>query len=406
MSRRKKKFFSLYRWRHLFKEVVDLRKLPSVARTEYLRDNLGMIQRDPGCDVAIKSGISWLCTAQDNNACKDGGFADTYSLLSGWGASYPETTGYIIPTMIQYSHIMGNKEILNRARRMLDWLVSIQYPDGSFQGGAVDVKNKKPTVFNTGQILIGLANGVKEFGEEYRTPMRKAADWLVSVQDPDGCWRKYSSPFVVPGDKAYDTHVAWGLLEAEKVDPGRNYAESAMANVSWAITQQQPNGWFQNCDLTMPDQPLTHTLAYVLRGIIEAYLFSHNQKLLDASCLTANSLLDTMEKDGYIAGRFFKDWQPAQDWVCMTGTAQIAICWFLLYQITGESKFKEAAFVANRFVRRRMKVDGSPFMLGGIKGACPVNGAYGAYSYLNWACKFFVDANILENEIRSSNATR
>jgi hypothetical protein len=285
---------------------------------------------------------------------------------------------------------------------MMDWLVSIQFADGSFQGGVIDAEIRQSTVFNTGQILLGLAAGVDEFGDDYRASMRKAADWLLSVQDSDGCWRKFSSPFVVAGEKAYDTHVAWGLLEADKVDPGRNYAQAALANVHWALTQQIPNGWFQNCDLNLPQQPLTHTLGYVLRGLSEAYLFSPDPALLQAIRLTADALLGTMQPDGYIAGRFYSDWQPAADWVCLTGTVQIAICWLLLYQITGEEKYQHAAFTANRYVRRRMNTNGPSYLRGGIKGAFPVSGAYGTYSLLNWACKFFVDANLLEEEMRSS----
>ena len=146
----------------------------------------------------------------------------------------------------------------------------------------------------------------------------------------------------------------------------------------------------------MPERPLTHTLGYVLRGVTEAYLFSPDPEFLKASCLTANALLGVMKEDGYIAGRFFENWQPADHWVCLTGIVQIAICWLLLYQITGDVAYRDAAILANRYVRRRMSVNGPPYMPGGIKGAYPVNGHYGTYSYPNWACKFFIDSNILE----------
>ena len=66
--------------------------------------------------------------------------------------------------------------------------------------------------FNTGQILLGLAAGVAEFGDQYRESMEQAAQWLVDTQDPDGCWRKHSTPFAKAGEKAYETHVSWGLF--------------------------------------------------------------------------------------------------------------------------------------------------------------------------------------------------
>jgi len=48
-----------------------------------------------------------------------------------------------------------------------------------------------------------------------------------------------------------------------------------------------------------------------------------------------------------------------------------------------------------------MKSEGPPETRGGIKGSFPIFGQYGTYQYLNWACKFFVDANMLEREIRA-----
>ena len=47
--------------------------------------------------------IDWLCRAQDHSASADGGVARDYSLIHGWATSYPETTGYIIPTFLAYS---------------------------------------------------------------------------------------------------------------------------------------------------------------------------------------------------------------------------------------------------------------------------------------------------------------
>ena len=201
---------------------------------------------------------------------------------------------------------------------------------------------------------------------------------------------------MIPGPKTYHAHVAWGLMEADRIVPGRRYGEAALAHIRWVLSHQKPNGWFKNCDLNMPERPLTHTLGYVLRGVTEAYLFSPDPEFLKASCLTANALLGVMKEDGYIAGRFFENWQPADHWVCLTGTVQIAICWLLLYQITGDVAYRDAAILANRYVRRQMSVNGPPYMRGGIKGAYPVNGHYGTYSYPNWACKFFIDSNILE----------
>jgi hypothetical protein len=382
-------------------EVADVGTLPEAARREYLKDRSGLPLRDPGVEQAIDCGIKWLCLAQDKSISHDGGVAELYSLIDGWGPSYPETTGYIVPTMIDYARLRSDNDARVRAKNMLDWLVSIQFSDGSFQGGNIFAKPRVSTVFNTGQILLGLAAGVREFGDEYLEPMRRAGDWLVAVQDSDGCWRKFESPFVEPGEKTYSSHVAWGLLEAARIEPNRKYAEAALANVRWVLSQQTANGWFQKCCLDDPDNPLTHTLAYAWRGVLEAYLFARDAEFLKAAQKTANGVLKTLRRDGFIPGRIDEEWQGAVEWACLTGSVQIAHCWLLLYRLTDEERYRDAAYVVNRYVRQRMQVSGPPEIVGGIKGAFPVDGAYCDYNYINWACKFFVDSNILEREIRN-----
>jgi hypothetical protein len=282
---------------------------------------------------------------------------------------------------------------------MLDWLTSLQFAEGGFQGGMILEQPVVPVVFNTGQILIGLAGGVGSFGEAYRDSMIRAADWLISVQDVDGCWRRHGSPFAKVGEKAYDTHVAWGLFEAARIEPGRGYAEAAMTNVRWALSLQQSNGWFDRCCLTNPSQPLTHTVGYVLRGVIEAYRFTRETYLLGACLRTADGLLSALDPQGFLPGRLQADWKPAVRWACLTGTAQIAVCWLMLYAETGREAYLDAACRANRYVRRTVNVNGPLDIRGGVKGSFPVDGTYNAYQYLNWACKFMIDANLLERAV-------
>lgn len=396
----------LYRIRRTIYEAKLFQNLPNTAKIEYLKDHLRLPRQDIGIDEAIDCGVKWLSLAQDKSSSADGGVSEFYSLITGWGPSYPETTGYIIPTMLEYASRTSNVTIRNRAKRMLDWLVSIQFLDGSFQGGNIYAQPCVPTDFNTGQILLGLAAGVKEFGDEYREPMKRAADWLVTVQDDDGAWRKYNSPFVSSGEKTYLTHVAWGLLEAARLESTHQYAEAGLAHVRWALRHQLPNGWFRNCCLTDSEQPLTHTLAYALRGVLEAYRFSDDLSFLCAGAKTADSLLRVMRADGFIPGRLSEKWQGTVHWACLTGTVQIAHCWLMLYQFTDDVRYRNAGFIANRYVRRLMQTSGAPEKVGGIKGAFPIDGAYHHYNYINWGCKFFVDSHMLEKKIRSEDKAR
>jgi hypothetical protein len=387
---------------HLMRTRLEYLCVPPVGRAECRDDVRGVAAQnpDPGIETAINEGIAWLGRAQDFSPSADGGVASHYHLRTGWGTSYPEITGYVIPTMLAYAWRREDERARLRAKRMLDWLASIQLAEGGFQGGRMGMTPVIPVTFNTGQILLGLASGEREFGG-YGEAMCRAADWLVRTQDPDGCWRKYPSPFTITGEKTYDTHVAWGLLEAARLRPGKPYAQAALANVNWALRWQRENGWFAKCCVSEPARPLAHTLGYVLRGIIEAYRFTHDEAFLKAASKCANGLLMALRDDGFLPGRLYPNWRGAVRWACLTGSVQTALCWLLLYQETGEVRYRDAAYATNQYVRRTMRVDRRPETRGAIKGSSPIYGGYMAYQYPAWACKFFVDANILERTVRA-----
>jgi hypothetical protein len=384
------------------KKLADFQRLPAAAKAAVRRDRDGLdTVPDPGIDATIAAALDWLGQAQDNSAPRDGGVARHYSLVTGWSASYPETTGYIVPTLIEQARLRNDPALLERARRMLDWLVSIQFPNGGFQGGTIGQEPRVPVTFNTGQILLGLAAGVAEFGDAYRPAMTKAADWLAATQDEDGCWRRFPTPFASKNDKSYETHVAWGLLEAARLDPARNWGDAGLTQVRWAIGRQRLNGWMADCCLEEPHQPLTHTLGYALRGILEAWRFSRDQTFLEAGTRLAEGLLGCLDrrKSGWLAGRLTAEWKPAVDWVCLTGSVQVAHCWLMLYQDTGDAKWLDAARLVNGFVRRTVAVGGPAERRGAVQGSFPVDGDYGTFEYLNWAAKFFIDANELERTV-------
>jgi squalene-hopene cyclase-like protein len=387
----------------LFDPRRDDRKLTALAREARRRDREGLPQHDPGSDAVIEEGIVWLGRAQDCSASADGGVARDYSLLNGWSTSYPETTGYIVPTVLDFARSRGDRGARDRARRMLDWLVSIQLQGGGFQGGRIEATPVVPVTFNTGQILLGLAAGEQEFGG-YREAMHRAADWLVATQDPDGCWRKHPTPFAEPGEKVYETHVAWGLFEAERVAPGRGYGNAGLRNVRWALTRQRENGWFSDNCLLDPIRPLTHTIGYALRGVIEAHRLSGEPVFLEAARRTADALLGAIGPDGRLAGRLDASWEPSAPYVCLTGSVQIAHCLLMLYLVTGNVAYRDKAYALNAYVRRTIDVTGAPETRGGVKGSFPVDGSYGRYEYLNWAVKFTIDANVLERDVRARDA--
>jgi hypothetical protein len=392
---------SVRNWRAGQLEKKLRSSLQPYARSLLQSDESLALGEDRGAAACVRETTDWLLRAQEHSATADGGVARHFSLVEGWGASYPETTGYIVPTLIEGGEISGDQRLIDSAKRMLDWLVSIQFPDGGIQGGVIGELPRVPVTFNTGQVLIGLAVGARRFGEpRYLDAMHRAASWLRDSQDADGCWRRFSTPFAKGGDKAYETHVSWGLFEAARVDSAQGYGEAGLRQVTWALSCQRTNGWFENCCLSDNQRPLTHTIGYVLRGLLEAHRWQQSDEILDACRRTAKPLIGCMDHEGRLPARLDSNWQAAAAYVCLTGTVQIAICWMMLYEFTGDESYLAAARRATRFVRRTIVIGVHPGVDGAVRGSFPVSGDYGRFQFLNWAAKFTIDANRKELSLK------
>jgi prenyltransferase beta subunit len=357
----------------------------------------------------LAAAAEWLCNAQD--ATPDGGVARSYSLIynqyfgkKGWFASYPETTGYIIQTFFDYAKFSGVRSFFDRAVKMADWEIQIQLDNGSVQGGMIGEK-PTPAIFNTGQVIFGWTRAFEETNDgKYLDAAVRAGEFLMANQEGDGSWRKNLSDYISSNMPfcSYNTRSAWALYVVGLCAKREDFIESSLKNIKFTLTQQLENGWFSNNCLSKPDQPLLHTIAYCIRGILEVAVLSSDDNLKRSAQLAADALLEKQQPDGGLAGRFDKNWQPTVEWNCLTGDAQISIIWSRLYQITGDNKYLNAAEKANNYLMSRQIIcPENKALNGGITGSYPINGDYGKYEILNWAVKFFMDAVLLHLKIFS-----
>lgn len=345
----------------------------------------------------LDAAISWLKHAQD--VTSNGGVAQTYLVKSRrWAPSYPETTGYIIPTFYRYATLTGDDDARQRARRMADWEIDIQHPTGGVLAGALG-DSDQPTVFNTGQVIFGWVRAYEEEQDErYRTAAVKAADWLIGIMDDDGCWRKFGSPMTGKQINTYNTRSAWSLARVFNITGEKRYLEAAVRNAEWAMTQRNEAGWLaQNC-LQDNSQPFTHTIAYAMRGLLEVGAAAEREDLIQAARVIGDAMIAALPANGFLPGRFNPQWQPTVKWSCLTGDCQLGINWGRLYQVTGEEKYKDATSRVLGFVKRTQKLEGEDCERGAIKGSHPVDGGYHPWQYPNWAPKFFADALMIDME--------
>ncbi len=346
---------------------------------------------------ALCLAIEWLLRAQYKML--NYGFG-SYRLTKGWTASYPETTGYIISTLLNYAKKKNESQICECCYNGSNWLIEIQKSTGGWQGQTVN-ENRPEVVFNTGQIIRGLID-VYEYSkdEKYLESAIKAGNWLCSIQEENGSWVKNAFMNVA---RVYDSYVAAPLVKLFLITDDIKYKNAAIKNIEWIINNKQhSNGWFEDCDNTIKhnDRPILHTIAYTIDGLIETGILLNREDFIAAAKKPANKLLDIYSRDGYLYGRYNKDWEGSED-VILTGCAQMSINWMKLFKHTHNKAYLNAALQMNRQLFWVQWSNDCPVECarGAISGSFPIWGKYEPFSFPNWATKYFVDAILLEIEL-------
>ncbi|MFZ5568863.1 MAG: hypothetical protein ACOZF0_00555 [Thermodesulfobacteriota bacterium] len=371
------------------------------AKKEVSQDKQGGRQNDRSDRDHLLETINWLCRAQDSSP--DGGVARGYHatrwrgyLPRGWQASYPETTGYIIPTMLAASDHLNQPNLRDRAFRMADWEIDIQLPSGAVMGSVVTAR-PLPAVFNTGQVIFGwLAVFKLTNTEKYIKAAAKAADYLMQVQESDGAWRSGNSQYALSSSTVYNTRAAWALIELGLHMDHAGYVTAGRNNIEFALKRQKENGWFSDNCLSDPARPLLHTIVYATRGILESGMRLNENRYVNAALRTLDALCNCQREDGGIPGRLDEHWNAMVSWDCVTGDAQAAIAWLRANALTGDPKYRLASRKAIDFVKKTQNLrHPNPGIRGGVKGSFPFDGEYGRFEMLNWAAKFFCDALLM-----------
>lgn len=370
------------------------------------RDLFGKLKPAQKDDKHLQAAMEWLCKSQD--VTKFGGCAGIYTLEKGWTLPYPETTGYIIETFIEYSDLTNNTMYLDRAKRMGDWEISIQLSSGAVRGG-VGI-NEYPIVFNTGQVMLGwVALYKKTKISKYLDAATKASEWLVGNMDDDGKWSKNTYNKI---PHAYNVRVTWALLEVAKLKNDSNFYNAAVKNIRWVLAQAKHNAWFDFMGFTLEEKPLTHTIAYTLRGLLECSALVDEElskeireKVVKAAEQIKNKYesVESGENNftrGFLPGTFNNDWDSQETYTCLTGNVQMAIIWMKLYKLFGNKSFLDVAFKNIEQVKSTQNLTSSNRGIrGGVAGSYPIWGKYTNFGYPNWAAKFLSDAIMVKKSI-------
>ena len=345
--------------------------------------------------LAIGRAVNWLLRAQAAN--NDGGMG-SFHLVSEWSSSYPETTGYIIPTLLQYASEKNDSNITEAAIRAADWLIDIQRPPGGWQGGRVN-ENKPPVVFNTAQIIRGLL-AVYQLTKEkkYIDSAVKAGDWLCSIQDKEGTWTRHA---LMNRARVYDSYVDFPLLTLHKETGIKKFMHYAILNLNWIVEEKQhENGWFEDCDNTIKrnHKPILHTIAYTIDGLLDSGIYLNERKYIEAALKVADVLKEKFDRDGFLHGRYDREWNGSEHMI-LTACAQMSIIWQKIAHYAGNKTYADTARRMNSLLvclQKRNFRNESTNTLGAMNGSFPLWGRYEPFAYPNWATKYFADAMMLE----------
>lgn len=342
----------------------------------------------------LVAAARWLGGAQDVTG--DGGVAGRYFLDKGWSSSYPETTGYIIPTFLTLKSELGDEGYGRRAEACLRFLLPLQFSSGAFPGLEIAENRTKPSLFNTAQIIHGLTAWHRATGDSrVLAAAKRAADWMLEVQDEDGAFRQYCYNDI---PTTYSTHASCWLAELGSHTGEGRYLESASRHLDWALAQADPEtGWFDLCGFGTEDHAartaVTHTIAYTLWGALYTSEVLGREDGIQVVRRAASGVAGCLELSGRLPGVLDHSWTGRANFICLTGNAQMALIWLRLHRSGVDRRFLNAALQAIDGIKTVQCIESrDPGIRGGIAGSDPVWGGYIYNAFPNWAAKFFIDA--------------
>lgn len=346
-----------------------------------LRAAAGVGARVRSDEEHVRSAVAWLHAAE--RAGGDGGFAHSFSLRHGWAKSYPETTGYILPSLRQADARFGIAEAMPLIENAAAWLAAVQGPDGSFR----DLAGRKQ-VFDAGQILHGW-NDLATHLPHLVAPERhlRTARWVAAQQQSDGSFVRHTWRNAA---RSYYVRVGAALIRAGRLFGDAAVLGAGKRNLAWTLAQQETSGFFRHMSFDA-GPPFLHTMIYVIEGLLDAHAETRDEAPLGAAVRLGEGLRQAAVRDGLARSRYRGDFTAVDRELCLPGLAQWAAQCRRLAAL-GFDAYAAPADAAIAALKRRQIVSADPALDGGLFGSAPVWGRYMRFAIPNWGVKFLIDA--------------
>lgn len=324
------------------------------------------------------AALQWI--KQSFEACDNGGSAHSWHPLRGWSKAYPETSGYLIETLLRYAQLKQDDSLRMLALKCARWLDGIQLPSGAFPG--LLEGHKQPSVFNTSQIL---------FAAPHLNGADRALEWLLSSLDSDGAWRQ--AAFVPGFVPSYYTRAIWGVLQANESIKHPDVEALMRKALDFYARRFMPNNAIAAWGFRPQAPAFTHTIAYTLEGFWESAGILGAEEITRKTLATVDQLLAVRKAaGGRTAGRYSEHWEGDYSFRCITGNFQLSQLCYKIWQQTSEPAYLEASDAFLLEVLHFQNKSQNKNRFGAFPGSVPFWGAYLPFRYPNWTQKFFLDA--------------
>ena len=335
-------------------------------------------------EQALQSNFSWILKSFKTNKLK--GSSGWKTIHGKWSAPYPETTGYLIPSLLNGSKYVQGEELSKLAIKQLDFFKEIQNKDGSFPRS---INDRGPLVFDTAQILLGLlaiAPTLTKNSEKTLTFIKKTWNWLRGQLNKQGKFIDYN--YIENYNPSYYARIAWPLAQGDQVFKSK-ISQRCKALINRIADSQNENYSFADCALFPKHAPLTHNISYTLRGMWEYALLANDNKLKKQVTKSLDFISELITNEGVLGGTYNNSWEADKSFICATGNGQLALLYLLVYEKSGLTKYLKPVSILLKPLLRSQ----SSFGLnnGAIPSSIPIWGKYQRFRYTNWTQKFFVD---------------
>ncbi|MEP9412502.1 MAG: squalene--hopene cyclase, partial [Candidatus Brocadia sp.] len=213
-------------------------------------------------EEAFLRGLQWIQAMQ----CDDGGWGafdrnNNKAILNhipfaDFNALLDPSTSDVTGRCLDFLGRVGFGKTSHNIQRAIEFLQKEQEKDGPWFGrwGA-------NYIYGTWSVFSGLA----AVGEDMNKPyVRKAVDWLKSVQNSDGGWgetiKSYDDPFLKAIGKSTPSQTAWALLAL--LTAGELESESVERGIKFLLTRQREDGSWDEAEFTATGFPKVFYLKY------------------------------------------------------------------------------------------------------------------------------------------------